>query len=264
MTDTADMTYADYLGLEQILSAQRPLTDVHDEMLFVIIHQTAELWMKQMLYELTFARDLIRADELVPSYKAMARVSRIQAILTQAWDILATMTPADYLKFRDSLGTSSGFQSHQFRLIEFTLGHKQPFHLKYHPSAAAQTALRAALDAPSLYDEALRALARAGFALPEAVTHRDWAQPYVPSAAVEDAWLAVYADTTAHWPLYQLAEKLMDLDDAMSHWRFRHMSAVERIIGRKPGTGGSDGVGYLASTLAQHCFPELWTLRTRL
>lgn len=265
MSDTnANMTYADYLMLDQVLSAQAPKTDVHDEMLFVIIHQTAELWMKQMLFELRAAYGQISAGDLVPAYKGMARISRIQAILTQAWEILNTMTPADYLKFRHALGSSSGFQSYQFRLIEFWFGHKQPQHLKYHPKPAQQAALNEALNSPSLYDVALQALAKAGFDLPAHVLARDWATPYMPDAAVEAAWLHVYQNPETHWELYQLAEKLVDLDDALSHWRFRHMSAVERIIGRKPGTGGSDGVGYLGKTLATHCFPELWSLRTQL
>jgi tryptophan 2,3-dioxygenase len=259
------VTYAGYLALDEILSAQKPRSDQHDEMLFVIIHQTKELWLKQILHEMALAQTLIRAGDLVPAYKSLARVSRIQAVMTQSWDILATMTPSDYLKFRGDLGTSSGFQSDQFRRLETMLGLKDPRFLRFHVERpAAHAALKAALEAPSLYDDALHQLAKAGLPVPAEVLNRDVSQSYVPSEGVEAAWLEVYRDTERWWPLYQLAEKLVDLDDALLTWRHKHVITVERIIGRRQGTGGTDGVGYLIDTLNRRCFPELWSLRTKL
>ncbi len=251
------VTYAGYLALDDILSAQKPRSDQHDEMLFVIIHQTKELWLKQILHEVALAQTLVRAGDLVPAYKSLARVSRIQSVMTQSWDILATMTPADYLKFRGDLGASSGFQSDQFRRLETMLGLKDPRFLRFH-------AERAALEAPSLYDDALLQLAKAGLPVPEAVLNRDVSQSYEANEGVEAAWLEVYRDTERWWPLYQLAEKLVDLDDALLTWRHKHVVTVERIIGRRQGTGGTDGVGYLVETLKRRCFPELWSLRTKL
>ncbi|MBA4001400.1 tryptophan 2,3-dioxygenase [Brevundimonas sp.] len=265
MTQPADMTYARYLTLDQVLGAQNPLTDQHDEMLFVIIHQAKELWLKQILHEIGYAQTLVRAGDLIPAYKSMARVSRIQSVLTQTWDILATMTPADYLRFRDALGTSSGFQSDQFRRIEAMLGLKDARFLRFHEDRPqAHAALKAAIEAPSLYDDALAQLARAGLPVPDSVLNRDVSQPYSPHPEVEAAWLEVYRDTTRWWELYQLAEKLVDLDDALITWRHKHVITVERIIGRRPGTGGTEGVAYLAKTLEKRCFPELWSLRTKL
>lgn len=267
MTDTAprDLTYASYLTLDTLLEAQHPLSDQHDEMLFVIIHQTKELWLKQILHEVALAQSLVRAGDLVPAYKSLARVSRIQSVMTQSWDILATMTPADYLSFRGVLGGSSGFQSDQFRRFEAMLGLKDERFLRYHEGRPhAHAALKAALAAPSLYDDALSQLAVAGLPIPVEVLNRDVTQPYEPSQAVEDAWLTVYRDPVTWWPLYQLAEKLVDLDDALLTWRHKHVVTVERIIGRKRGTGGTDGVGYLTETLKRRCFPELWSLRTAL
>ncbi|MFT4954630.1 MAG: tryptophan 2,3-dioxygenase [Brevundimonas sp.] len=265
MTQPADMTYARYLTLDQVLGAQNPLSDQHDEMLFVIIHQAKELWLKQILHEIGYAQTLVRAGDLTPAYKSMARVSRIQSVLTQTWDILATMTPADYLRFRDSLGTSSGFQSDQFRRIEAMLGLKDARFLRFHEDRPhAHAALKAAIESPSLYDDALHQLAKAGLPVPEAVLNRDVSQPYEPNPEVEAAWLEVYRDTTRWWELYQLAEKLVDLDDALITWRHKHVITVERIIGRRPGTGGTEGVAYLAKTLEKRCFPELWSLRTKL
>lgn len=262
---TAEITYASYLDLDLLLSAQNPRSDEHDEMLFVIIHQTKELWLKQILHEVSLAQSLVRAGDLVPAYKSLARVSRIQAVMTQSWDILATMTPADYLRFRGALGTSSGFQSDQFRRFETMLGLKDDRFLKFHVDRPeAHAALTAALDAPSLYDDALSQLAAAGLPVPAEVLNRDVRQPYEASAGVEAAWLEVYRDTTRWWPLYQLAEKLVDLDDALLTWRHKHVVTVERIIGRRRGTGGTEGVAYLASTLERRCFPELWSLRTSL
>lgn len=265
MTQSSDMTYARYLTLDQVLSAQNPLTDQHDEMLFVIIHQAKELWLKQILHEIAYAQQLVRAGDLTPAYKSLARVSRIQSVMTQTWDILATMTPADYLRFRESLGTSSGFQSDQFRRVEAMLGLKDDRFLRYHEERPhAHAALKAALDSPSFYDDALAQLAKAGLPVPQAVLNRDVSRPYEPSPEVEAAWLQVYRDTAKWWELYQLAEKLVDLDDALLTWRHKHVVTVERIIGRRPGTGGTDGVGYLTRTLEKRCFPELWSLRTKL
>lgn len=272
MTDSAtpsdkpsSITYSGYLALDDLLAAQHPLSEEHDEMLFVIIHQTKELWLKQILHELVLAKRMVRDGDLVPAYKSLARISRIQAVMTQSWDVLATMTPADYLRFRSVLGPSSGFQSDQFRRLEAMLGLKDPRHLAVHADRpAAQAALQAAIDAPSLYDDALHQLALAGLALPQEVLARDVRQPYAPSPGVEAAWLEVYRDTGRWWALYQLAEKLVDLDDALLTWRHKHVVTVERIIGGKRGTGGTDGVAYLSGTLHRRCFPELWSVRTAL
>ena len=263
--ETERMTYARYLGLDTLLTSQHPLSDQHDEMLFVVIHQTKELWLKQIIHEIRFAQAQVRSGALVPAYKSLARVSRIQSVMTQSWDILATMTPSDYTSFRNQLGTSSGFQSAQFREVEYRLGLKDANFLSFHaerPEALA--ALEEALEAPSLYDDALAQLAAAGFDIPTSVLTRDFSQPYQPSAEVEAAWLAVYRDTGRWWELYQLAEKLVDLDDALLTWRHKHVLTVERIIGGKRGTGGTAGVAYLQKTLERRCFPELWTLRTKL
>lgn len=259
------MTYARYLALDELLVAQKPLSDRHDELLFIVIHQTKELWLKEIIHEVGLAMRLVGAGDLEPAYKALARVSRIQTIMTLSWDVLATMTPADYLSFRESLGTSSGFQSHQFRTLEYLLGLKDESFLRFHaerPEALGQ--LKAALEAPSLYDVAIAQLPKHGLSVPNAVLKRDFAQAYVPSPEVEAAWLAVYRDTKRYWELYQLAEKLVDLDDALVTWRHKHVLTVERIIGGRPGTGGTEGVGYLARTLQRRCFPELWSLRTKL
>lgn len=263
MTDS--ITYGEYLDLDRLLDCQRPLSPRHDEMLFVIMHQTKELWLKQIIHEVALARNLIAAGDVEPAYKSLARVSRIQTVMTLSWDVLTTMTPADYMSFRDGLGTSSGFQSHQFRTLEYMLGLKDGSFLRFQDEgSAARVAMESALREPSLYDVAIARLAAAGFELPEAVLKRDLSAPYIASAAVEDAWLAVYRDTDTHWDLYELAEKLVDLDDGFLTWRHKHVLTVERIIGRKRGTGGTDGVGYLTKTLERRCFPELWSVRTRL
>lgn len=263
MTDT--MTYARYLALDPLLACQNPQTDLDDEMLFIVIHQTKELWLKQMIRELHLAKRQIAADALVPAYKALARVSRIQAVMTLSWDVLATMTPSDYTRFRHVLGPSSGFQSDQFRTVEYLFGLKDKAFLKYQDDRPeAQAAMRAALEGPSLWDDAIAAAARAGFAIPDAVLNRDFASAYAPSADIEAAFLAVYRDPERWWELYQLAEKLVDLDDAMATWRHKHVLTVERIIGGKRGTGGTAGVSYLQTTLAKRAFPELWSLRTQL
>jgi tryptophan 2,3-dioxygenase len=260
-----DMTYARYLDLDQLLTAQKPLSDRHDELLFIVIHQTKELWLKEIIHEVGLARRLIASGDVEPAYKALARVSRIQTVMTLSWDVLATMTPADYLSFRGELGSSSGFQSAQFRTLEYLLGLKDQSFLKFQEEGSAGLAmLQAALAAPSLYDVAIAQLPRHGLSVPDGALRRDFSQTYVPSEAVEAAWLEVYRDPQRYWELYQLAEKLVDLDDALVTWRHKHVLTVERIIGGRPGTGGTDGVGYLASTLRRRAFPELWSLRTKL
>ena len=266
MTDTpASMTYGGYLALDRLLSAQHPVSDHHDEMLFVIIHQTKELWLKQIIHELKLSRDMIRRDRLIEVHKALSRVSRIQAVMTLSWDVLATMTPSDYTSFRSVLGSSSGFQSAQFREFEYRLGLKDGGHLRFQEEGSAPyAALLEALNGPGLWDEANAAASRAGLALPESVLDRDWSLPYQPSEAVEAAWAEVYRQPEAHWALYQLAEKLVDIDDSLAVWRHKHVVTVERIIGLKRGTGGTAGVAYLQSTLSKRAFPELWSLRTKV
>jgi tryptophan 2,3-dioxygenase len=262
---TNDVTYGGYLRLPELLACQAPRTGQHDEMLFIILHQAMELWLKQVNYEIAAAQAQIRAGDRVPAYKGLARVSRIQAQMTQSWDILATMTPADYLAFRHVLGTSSGFQSAQFREMEYRLGLKDAAFLAHAPQGSPERArLEAALAAPSLYDDCLAQLAAAGLALSNDVVKRDIAAPYAPHASVEAAWLAIYRDTHRYWPLYQLGEKLMDLDDSLLSWRHKHALTVERVIGAKRGTGGTEGVAYLRATQARRAFPELWSMRTAL
>ena len=265
MTDARAMTYGDYLTLEPLLSAQHPISDHHDEMLFIVIHQTKELWLKQTIHELRLGLDLVRRDKLIEVHKILSRVSRIQSVMTQSWDILATLTPTDYLTFRGVLGTSSGFQSAQFRTVEFLLGLRESGHLKHHAEdSEPYRMLSEAGSQPSLWDEANAALARAGFRIPAEALERDWSGPYEPSDQVEAAWAEVYRDVDRYWPFYQFAEKLMDIDDALATWRHKHVITVERIIGFKRGTGGTPGVPYLQSTLSKRAFPELWSLRTRL
>lgn len=259
------MTYARYLALDTLLSSQHPQSDLDDEMLFIIIHQTKELWLKQIIREMRLAKSQIQSGALVPAYKALARVSRIQAVMTLSWDVLSTMTPSDYTRFREGLGPSSGFQSDQFRTVEYLLGLKDGGFLKYQDDRPdAQDAMRTTLETPSIWDDAIAAAARAGLAIPDAILNRDVSQPYVASDAVEAAFLCVYRDTDRYWELYQLAEKLVDLDDAMATWRHKHVLTVERIIGGKRGTGGTAGASYLQSTLSKRAFPELWSLRTAL
>lgn len=264
MTDQT-MTYARYLALDELLACQHPRSDCDDEMMFVIIHQTKELWLKQMIRELKLAKEQVQGDALVPAYKALARVSRIQAVMTLSWDVLATMTPSDYTHFREVLGPSSGFQSDQFRTVEYMLGLKDNRFLSYQEDRPdARAAMETALAAPSLWDDAITAAARAGLAIPAEVLERDVTQPYQAHEAVEAAFLEVYRHTERYWELYQLAEKLVDLDDAMATWRHKHVLTVERVIGGKRGTGGTAGAAYLHSTLGKRAFPELWTLRTSL
>lgn len=259
------MSYGDYLQLDQILSAQKPLSPDHNELLFIIQHQTSELWMKLMLHELHAAIAHVASDELPKAFKMLARVSRIMEQLVHAWDVLATMTPPEYSAIRPYLAQSSGFQSYQYRCIEFSLGNKNAAMLKPHahrPELLAE--VEAAYRAPSLYDEALRLLARRGIAVPASHLERDWTLPYAADEGVEQAWLTVYRDPTTHWDLYQLGEELTDLEDAFRLWRFRHVTTVERVIGFKRGTGGTGGVSYLRKMLDVVLFPEIWTLRTAL
>ena len=259
------MSYGDYLQLDQILNAQKPLSPAHDEMLFIVQHQTSELWMKLMLHELGAALRCVSSDALPSAFKMLARVSRIMEQLVHAWDVLATMTPPEYTAVRPYLGQSSGFQSYQYRCIEFALGNKNAAMLKPHAHHPERLALvQAAYEAPSLYDESLRLLARRGIKLPASHLERDWTQPYVENDAVTQAWSVVYRDPHAHWDLYQLAEELVDLEDAFRLWRFRHVTTVERIIGFKRGTGGTGGVSYLRKMLDVVLFPELWRVRTEL
>ncbi len=259
------MSYGDYLHIDQVLSAQHPLSPAHDEMLFIIQHQTSELWMKLMLTEIGAAIADIRADSLPPAFKKLARASRIFEQLVNAWDVLATMTPPEYSAIRPYLGPSSGFQSFQYRCIEFALGNKNAAMLQVHAHKPERLALvQSYYDAPSLYDEALRLMARRGLAIPAGHLERDWHRPYEASDAVETAWLTVYRAPEQHWDLYQLGEKLTDLEDAFRVWRFKHVTTVERIIGFKRGTGGTSGVGYLRKMLDVVLFPELWRLRTDL
>lgn len=259
------MSYGDYLQLDTILSAQKPLSPDHNEMLFIIQHQTSELWMKLMLHELRAAVAALASDELAPAFKMLARVSRIMEQLVHAWDVLATMTPPEYSAIRPHLGQSSGFQSWQYRCVEFMLGNKNAAMLKPHEHSALRLdQVRQAYESPSLYDEALRLLARRGIPVPASHTQRDWTQPYVEDAQVEQAWLTVYRDPKQHWDLYQLGEELTDLEDAFRLWRFRHVTTVERIIGFKRGTGGTGGVSYLRKMLDVVLFPEIWKLRTDL
>jgi tryptophan 2,3-dioxygenase len=262
---SGSMSYGDYLQLDALLSAQKPRSPDHNEMLFIIQHQTSELWMKLMLHELLTAIDHVRRDDLGSAFKMLARVSKIMEQLVHAWDVLATMTPPEYSGIRPYLASSSGFQSFQYRCIEFALGNKNEAMLKPHAHRAdllEQVTL--AFRAPSLYDEALKLLARRGLAVPLTHSERDWTQAYQADAQVELAWLTVYRDPKRYWDLYQLAEELMDLEDAFRLWRFRHVTTVERVIGMKRGTGGTGGVGYLRKMLDVVLFPEIWSLRTSL
>lgn len=259
------MSYGDYLGLDAVLTAQHPLSAAHDEMLFIIQHQTSELWMKLMLHELSAARASIAADRLQPAFKMLSRVARIMEQLNSAWDVLRTMTPADYTRFRDDLGQSSGFQSWQYRLVEFAAGNRNPAMLRPHAHRADIMALlEAELARPSLYDEALRAAARAGLLVPDAVLTRDTRQAWTADDAVRAMWAVVYRDPEAHWAVYELAEKLVDFEDYFRRWRFNHVTTVERVIGLKRGTGGTGGVSYLRRMLEVELFPELWQVRTEL
>ena len=260
-----DMSYGDYLQLDTILSSQKPRSPDHNEMLFIVQHQTSELWMKLLLHELHAAIVQLRAGDLGAAQKMLARVGRIMEQLVHAWDVLATMTPPEYSAIRPYLGHSSGFQSWQYRCIEFAMGNKNAAMLKPHEHKPERLALvTAAYESPSLYDEALRQLSLAGLPIPQSHLERDWTQAYEASDAVEQAWLAVYRAPQTHWRLYELGEKLTDLEDSFRLWRFRHVTTVERVIGFKRGTGGTGGVSYLRRMLDVVLFPELWRLRTAL
>ncbi len=259
------MSYGDYLHLDALLNAQKPLSPDHNELLFIIQHQTSELWMKLMLHELHGAIVNLANDELGAAFKMLSRVSKIMEQLVHAWDVLATMTPPEYSAIRPYLANSSGFQSAQYRCIEFALGNKNAAMLKPHqhrPDLLAQ--VQAAYAAPSLYDEALKLLARRGLAVPATHSQRNWTLPYEKSDEVEQAWLVVYRNPKEHWDLYELGEELTDLEDAFRLWRFRHVTTVERVIGFKRGTGGTGGVSYLRKMLDVVLFPEIWSLRTEL
>lgn len=259
------LSYGDYLHLDTLLAAQQPRSESHDEMLFIIIHQASELWMKLTLHELTAARRLLIADDLQPAFKHLARVSRIQSQLIQSWDVLSTMTPSDYTNFRDALGKSSGFQSAQYRLIEFAFGNKHASMLAPHRHRSdLHDELALALETPSIYDEAIRMLARRGFAIDASVLSRDVRESYHANPSVLAAWTQVYRDPKRYWDLYQLAEELIDLEDWFQQWRFRHVTTVQRVIGRKRGSGGTAGVDYLRQVLDVTFFPELWDVRTEL
>jgi len=259
------MSYGDYLSLDRLLDCQKPLTHEHDEVLFVIMHQASELWIKLCLHETAGAIRQIRAGELGPAFKMLARIGRVQANLIQSWEILSTMTPFDYGAFRNALGKSSGFQSFQYRMLEFRLGNKNREMARVfesHPHVAEQ--VNAALREPSIYDESLALLARRGLPVPNAIIERDYSAPYVADDGVREAWRRVYRDAETHWDLYELAEKLVDLEYRFHLWRFSHMKTVERIIGSKAGTGGTSGVSYLKKALELRFYPELWDVRSEL
>ena len=259
------MSYGDYLHIDRILSSQRQLTTAHDEMLFIIQHQTSELWMKLALHELDAARHAIATDRAREAFKMLARIARIFEQLNNAWDVLRTMTPSDYTTFREGLGQSSGFQSHQYRLIEFATGNRNAAMLRPHQHRPDILALlQAELARPSLYDEALRLLARIGHPVPPDVLTRDLSQPWTARDDVRAVWETIYRDPHAHWEAYELAEKLVDFEDYFRRWRFNHVTTVERVIGFKRGTGGTAGVSYLKRMLEVELFPELWHLRTTL
>ena len=264
MTD-ANMSYSDYLRLDQILAAQKPLTDAHDEMLFVIQHQTSELWMRLAIHELSAARLAIQKDNIAPAMKMLARVSRIFEQLNNSWDVLRTMTPSEYTQFRKKLGQSSGFQSWQYRLIEYMLGNRNHAMLRPHAHDHGVTALlETELQTPSFYDEVLHFASRKGCSIPQDTLTRDTSQKMAFNEDVMNAWRVVYENPERHWQLYELAEKLVDFEDYFRRWRFNHVTTVERIIGFKRGTGGTDGVSYLKKMLEVELFPELWRVRTAL
>lgn len=260
-----DMAYADYLNLRQVLGAQHMLTDEHDEMLFVIIHQASELWLKLAAFELRAAVTEVSADNLRQAFKVMSRIKMILSQLTQSWDILSTLTPVDYLKFRDSLGNASGFQSYNYRTVEFLMGNKNEQVIRvFRNNPGAHGALVETLNAPSLYDVVIARLAERGLHIDRAMLERDVSQPYPGDESVHAAWLHVYRHPEEYYVLYELGEKLVDIEDAFQQWRFKHLSTVRRIIGEKMGTGGSSGVGFLKRALDISFFPELIAIRTEL
>ena len=263
--DKSTLTYSGYLKLDGLLNCQAPLSSEHDELLFIVIHQSAELWLKLCLHELAAVRRQIAADDLPPAFKMLSRVARAQLQLIQSWEVLSTMTPSDYIRLREHLGSSSGFQSYQYRLLEFVLGARDPKMVAIHEDDQAHAAgLREELAKPSLYDETLRLLSRRGLPVPAAVLHRNVADPYAPDEGVEACWAEIYRNPDKYWDLYELAEKLMDVEHHVQLWRFGHVKAVERIIGFRRGTGGSSGVAYLNTVLTKGFFPELLSVRTIL
>ncbi|MBS0613632.1 MAG: tryptophan 2,3-dioxygenase [Proteobacteria bacterium] len=259
------LSYGQYLHLDKLLCAQHPLSHHHDEMLFITIHQASELWMKLCLHELTGVLECVRRDDLDPSFKMLTRVSLIQQQLLHSWEVLATITPSDYSAFRNSLGTASGFQSYQYRMLEFLIGNKNARMIEvFRTEPAIYAQLERMLNSPSLYDETLRLLSRRGIDIPAPIIDRDFSQPYQASKAVTAAWLGIYHNADKEWDLYELAERLIDLDYKFQLWRFSHVKTVERIIGYKPGTGGTGGVSYLKKALDLRFFPELWAVRTSM
>lgn len=259
------MSYGDYLNLDKILNAQELRSDEHDEMLFVIIHQASELWMKLAGHELDAAIRNVQENDYRHAFKVIARVKLILMQLTQSWSILATMTPVDYLKFRDTLGRASGFQSYAYRKMEFLLGNKNRKLVAVHRhDPAVHEELTRTLEAPSLYDVVIRKLGNSGFDIDEEKLERDFSLPYEPNESVKAAWIAIYRDPDTHFDLYELAEKLVDIEDAFQNWRFKHMYTVQRIIGNRQGTGGSSGVPFLKKALETSFFPELLAIRTEL
>lgn len=259
------LTYARHLQTERLLSAQIPVSDKPDEMLFIIMHQTMELWLKLMLHETRLAMGWLGEDRLELAVKALDRVATIQRHMIHSWEVLATLTPHDFATFRGFLRKASGFQSHQYRELEFLLGNKREDLLLVHSeNREVHEGLYKVLNAPSLYDEVLALLARRGFPIPAAYLDRDWSQQHRPCEAIEDVWLSIYSQADAHWDLYQLAERITALEYYFQEWRFKHMKTVARVIGLKAGTGGSSGVDYLVKALSLSFFPELWSMRTRL
>lgn len=265
MNFASKMSYTDYLQLDKILDAQKPLSQTHDEMLFIIQHQTSELWMRLALHEMNATREAIRQDQFQPAFKMLSRVAKIFEQLNSAWDVLRTMTPSEYTAFRNDLGQSSGFQSWQYRLIEFAVGNRNHAMIKPHEHRADLIeAMNEELEKPSLYDEVIAALARSGFDISPDVLDRDTRQPHSHQDCVQAAWKAVYESPQVHWTMYELAEKLVDFEDYFRRWRFNHVTTVERVIGLKRGTGGTGGVSYLKRMLEVELFPELWRVRTAL
>ncbi len=261
----SSLSYGQYLHLDKVLEAQKPLSGEHDEMLFIVVHQVSELWMRLMLHELSDVLERVQRDDLGPSFKSLLRISRVQSQLLSSWEVLSTLTPADYSAFRNALGRSSGFQSYQYRLLEFLLGNKNAEMIEVHRrDPAVYARLERALRAPSLYDEVLRLLSRRGYGIPDDYLNREFSEPYRPSKQVAGAWLGIYHNAEKDWDLYELAERLIDLDYKFQLWRFHHVKTVERIIGYKSGTGGTGGVSYLAKALELKFFPELWQVRTSM
>ncbi len=259
------MSYGGYLCLDKLLAAQQPQSSAHDEMLFIIQHQTSELWMKLAIHELNATCRQIALDDLQPAFKMLSRISRIFEQLNSAWDVLRTMTPSEYTQFRAALGQSSGLESHQYRMIEYLVGNKNPAMMRLHEhDDALRARLEAVRRAPSLYDLTIRALHKRGLAIDDAVLARDVTATHVADDSVRAAWAVVYRDPTHHWELYELAEKLVDFEDYFRRWRFNHVTTVERVIGFKRGTGGTSGVSYLRRMLDVVLFPELWQVRTVL